>query len=221
VIVDEARNHRDRDHLPRLFDYLAYLLVLQPYHVLSFHFEQLVVGQDAVPGGRRVLDDGDDFAVFELEPDAPDAVLVQSYRPLEGPVPHDHADPVDGALAEHVVDLLHRVPRHVHPVHLQDLVAESQPREGRRRVVHHQADEDAVVDGLDSDADLAVFVLAEGELADAVAHVGPLQSQRLPGEGRHHGGVAHGDGHALEFANSIFYTATGESDVEYKKRVVD
>ena len=51
--------------------------------------------------------------------------LVQGEGPFEGPIPDSHHDVVDGGLAEHVMDLVGGVARQAHPVHLQDLVAES------------------------------------------------------------------------------------------------
>ncbi len=85
VIVQDAGHDRDGDNSPGALDDLGYLLVLQPDDVLPVNFEQLVFGQESVPGRGGVLHDGDNLPFFELEPDEPVAALVQGHRALERP----------------------------------------------------------------------------------------------------------------------------------------
>ncbi len=58
---------------------------LESDHVLSVHFEDLVLGEQSVPGRRRVFADRSDLAVDVREPHVTAAVLVQTDRALERP----------------------------------------------------------------------------------------------------------------------------------------
>lgn len=86
MIKEEAGHDGDGDAVAGAFDDANDFLVFETDDVLAVDFEEVVIGQQAVAGRRRVLDQADHLAVLQGEADVAEAVLVQRDRPLERPV---------------------------------------------------------------------------------------------------------------------------------------
>lgn len=68
VIIDERWNDRYSDDVfISVRNDRSNLFVLHADHILSIDFQQLIFDQQAISGCRRVLDDGRDFPIAELE----------------------------------------------------------------------------------------------------------------------------------------------------------
>ena len=76
------------------------------------------------------------------------------------PVPDSQTDVVDSGLLEDLVDLLFVEAGDVLSVNLQDLVAEAEAAHGCGAALGHQGHEDPFVDRFDTEADLAISILA-------------------------------------------------------------
>ena len=89
--------------------------------------------------------------------------------------------------------------RHSLAVDLQDLIAKADTSQRGRAVLPDKGHKDALVDGLDGDAHLAVLVLAEHNFAHAVLDLGAGQGLVVGGcDGRNGLGVLrHLGGHLL------------------------
>ena len=85
-VVDHLRHDRERHDLVRAADQLPDFLVLHGDHILPVHLEQLLIDQQSVAGGGRILHDRRNGTVVKLEPEATGRIFVQCNGTLEGSV---------------------------------------------------------------------------------------------------------------------------------------
>ena len=107
VAVDHGGYDGDGYHVAALQDDVPDLLILDAHDVLAVNLQQVVVDQQSVPGSGGVHGYGGDLSFFELEANVSCRVLVEGESPLEGPIPDDHDDVVDGGLVlQNVMDFV-------------------------------------------------------------------------------------------------------------------
>lgn len=77
------RNDSDVNDRRALLNNLQHILVFHPDNIYSVDFQNLMISQEAIARSRRVFNKAGNFAIFKVESDMPDRVLVQSDCPLE------------------------------------------------------------------------------------------------------------------------------------------
>lgn len=121
MFVNECRDHCDRNHLAGLLQQTVRIFVLHADHILTIDFQQLVIDEHTVSGGRRILDDRRNATVAQLDAQAIVRVLVQCDGALEWTITDDHRNIVDGAFLDQFVQLIDGESSDKCAVYLKDL----------------------------------------------------------------------------------------------------
>lgn len=87
--------------------------------------------------------------------------LILKCRSFVLPVTNDNSDSVDRGVTEYFMDFLHAVTGDGSSIDFKNLITESKPSNGSRRIWAHETHEDSTIHRVNSQADFSVLILAE------------------------------------------------------------
>lgn len=126
VIINHRRNYRDRyNRLQLVLDDGDNIFVLHADHMLTVDFQQMMVDEQPVTGGRRILYDGCDATVNKRKANISNRILVHGHHPFEWSITNDHRNVIFRGIFDDFVHFVGTVAGQKVVVDLQNLVTES------------------------------------------------------------------------------------------------